>query len=197
MAAPRFLVLSIGNPLPAYNSLHSAGHFALQSFQHLLHPHQSSWTAEQHSGQLCQTSAGHPYMLVQSPTLMNDSGPWVLGAWEQTLRRHALSPAELGLIVVHDELDDAIGYTRLRSWNASHHGHRGLKGIKALLNKQKFPLARCWRISVGIGRPEDRNPEVVAGYVLRDIKTEHKEAIESQAGSRILSILQQLQHDWK
>lgn len=108
-----------------------------------------------------------------------------------------MAPAELGLVVVHDELEDSLGYTRLRSWNTSHRGHNGLKSIKTHLNKQKFPDARCWRISVGIDRPDSRAPDAVAEYVLREIKEEQKGVIESQAGPRILSCLQQLEHDWK
>ncbi|KAH6652408.1 peptidyl-tRNA hydrolase [Truncatella angustata] len=197
MSTPRFLVLSIGNPLAIYNCLHSAGHFALQSFQKLLAPNQPSWTPESHGRQPCLTSTGQPYMLIQSPTLMNASGPWVSDVWHETLEKFSLKPADLGLVVVHDELEDGLGYTRLRSWNTSHKGNNGVKSIKAHLNKQEHADAKWWRISVGIDRPPSREPEVVAEYVLRQISKEQKDVIEEQAGSRILSCLQKLEQGWK
>ncbi|KAK9796514.1 putative Peptidyl-tRNA hydrolase [Seiridium cardinale] len=197
MAGPRFLVVSIGNPLPVYTCLHSAGHFAVQSFQALLAPNQSSWTLANHGGRPCLESKGLPYSLVQSPVLMNASGPWISKVWQEMLQKEALTPPDLGLVVVHDELEDPLGCTRLRSWNSSHRGHNGLKSAKAQLNKQNFPGARWWRISVGIDRPSSREPDAVAEYVLRQVTEQQKKTIEDQAGPRILSCLEQLRQDWK
>lgn len=197
MGPPRFLICSIGNPLPAYYSLHSAGHFALQSFQKLLAPQQPSWTQATRGRLQCLESHSEPYSLMQSPTLMNASGPWISDVWQEFLKREALETPDLGLVVVHDELEDPLGYTRLRSWNTSHRGHNGLKSTKALLNKEKFPGSRLWRISVGIGRPSSREPAVVADYVLRKMADEQRDIIESQAGSRILACVEQLQEDWR
>ncbi|KAF3011686.1 aminoacyl-tRNA hydrolase [Neopestalotiopsis sp. 37M] len=197
MPPPRFLICSIGNPLPAYYSLHSAGHFALQSFQKLLAPSQPSWTQATRGGFECWESHSASYTLMQSPTLMNASGPWIANVWQEMLKRESLETPDLGLVVVHDELESPLGLTRLRSWNTSHKGHNGLKSTKAQLNKENYPGAKWWRISVGIDRPPSRDRDVVAEYVLRKMEDEQREIIEANAAPRILACLEKLQEDWK
>ncbi|ETS77304.1 hypothetical protein PFICI_11178 [Pestalotiopsis fici W106-1] len=197
MAPPRFLICSLGNPLPAYNSLHSAGHFALQSFQRFLAPTQPPWTQAKRGGLECLESHSASYSLMQSPTLMNSSGPWVANVWQEMLKKEGLETRDLGLVVVYDELEDPLGYTRLRSWNTSHRGHNGLKSTKAQLKKEKYPGARWFRISIGIDRPSSRERNVVADYVSRKMTDEQREIIQDNTGPRISACLGKLQEGWK
>jgi len=55
-----------------------------------------------------------------------------------------------------------LGKVKIVSGDKSFRGHNGLKSIsKEMGNGKEFH-----RIHIGIGRPEDRSPEVVAKYVL-------------------------------
>lgn len=51
-----------------------------------------------------------------------------------------------------------------------HRGHNGLKSISQELGGYKDFL----RIGIGIGRPEDRDPNVVARYVLGNFEREEE-----------------------
>jgi peptidyl-tRNA hydrolase, PTH1 family len=81
------------------------------------------------------------------------------------------------LIVVHDELELMPGQLKVKSGSASPKGHNGLKSINGLLKGTEYT-----RIGVGIGRPESREPDVVAGYVLRKMSTQERMKIEACVG---------------
>lgn len=45
------------------------------------------------------------------------------------------------------------------------------------------------KIKVGVGRPQSKNPEIVADWVLKDFSPEHLEKIRSEAFPRIIKHL--------
>ncbi|KAI1455448.1 peptidyl-tRNA hydrolase [Annulohypoxylon moriforme] len=196
MANTRFLVISLGNQAPYYECLHSAGHFALASLQRILGPLQPSFTSERYGGKSCLASTGYEYTLVQSPTQMNVSGPWFSKTWKEMLQRNQLQPAELGLVLVHDDLEEELGRVRIRSWKASHRGHNGIKDVNRVLKMSDFPGARWSRISVGIGRPEARDQMAVSNYVLRKMTRHEKNIIEDEVGPRVFECLRELEEYW-
>ncbi|KAI1080760.1 peptidyl-tRNA hydrolase [Whalleya microplaca] len=197
MFNPRFLIVSLGNPAPYYDSLHSAGHLALTSVQQALGYSQPPFTTQKYGREACLASPGQPYTMVQSPTRMNVCGPWVAKTWRQMLDEHQLRPADLSLVVVHDDLEESLGAVRVRAWKASHRGHNGVKSILSSLKHTDYPGARWSRISVGIDRPESSHPPLVADYVLSKMTGHQKAVIRDQAGPKVLGCLRQMRDSWE
>ncbi|KAI0884115.1 peptidyl-tRNA hydrolase [Annulohypoxylon maeteangense] len=193
---PRFLIVSLGNQAPYYDCLHSAGHFALASLQRLLGPSQPSFTPERYGGQKCLASTDYKYTLVQSPTQMNVSGPWFAKTWREMLQRHQLQPANLSLVLVHDDLEEEPGRVRIRDWKASHRGHNGIKDINRVIKPASFNGARWSRISVGIGRPVHRDQNAVSSYVLRKLNRSERDMMEEEVGPSVLECLHKLEEKW-
>jgi peptidyl-tRNA hydrolase, PTH1 family len=96
--------------------------------------------------------AGLTMRLATLSSFMNRSGNPV-----QAMMAFHKIPAG-NLVVVHDELDLAPGVVRLK-FGGGHAGHNGLRDIAQALGTGDF-----FRIRVGIGRPETRQP--TADYVL-------------------------------
>jgi PTH1 family peptidyl-tRNA hydrolase len=173
MAAPiRLLVCSIGNPGPYLSTLHSAGHTVLDALARSL-SYSSFQKSRAYGNGL--VSAGSNYTLWQSTSLMNVSGVGVAAAWRQFQKEGRGEQAKL--IVVHDELELAVGVVKVKEGSASAKGHNGLKSINGLIKGADYT-----RIGIGIGRPESRDPNVVAGYVLRRMTGQEKAKIESCVG---------------
>jgi peptidyl-tRNA hydrolase, PTH1 family len=56
-----------------------------------------------------------------------------------------------------------------------------LKSVRSCFGSNDFE-----KIKIGIGRPNSKNPDVVAGYVLKDFPDEHLKLIREGAYPRIL-----------
>merc|ERR1712093_416105 len=161
MATPiRLLVCSIGNPGPYLNTLHSAGHTVLSALASSL-SYPSFQKSRIYPNGL--VSIGSDFTLWQSTSLMNVSGPGVASAWRHFQKESR--GEDTRLVVVHDELEIALGQVKVRPGAASAKGHNGLK-----------------RIGVGIGRPESRDKRDVADYVLRKMSMVERGRIEGAAG---------------
>lgn len=197
MFNPRFLVISLGNPAPYTETLHSVGHLVLSSFQKTFSSDQPPFSSERYGKKSVLASAGRKYTLLQSPTLMNVSGPWVSKAWKEMLQDQSLTPADLSLVLVHDDLEEDLGVVKIRQWNRSHRGHNGIKSVNSSLQIRDYPGARWSRIAVGIGRPEGRDKSTVSDYVLRKMSKWEKSVIEDQATPEVLSALVELESKWE
>ncbi|OAA51912.1 mitochondrial peptidyl-tRNA hydrolase [Metarhizium rileyi] len=193
MFNPRFLVVSLGNPLPKYASLHSAGHFALNGLVNALR--QPSFHEMKIGKQTCLVSQGPKYTLVQSPTLMNVSGPFVAKIWQEMIKQHDAS--SMSLVIVHDELERTLGDVRLTAWDRSHRGHNGLKSVKKSLLQTKFPESPFARIAIGIGRPVERDAATVSKYVLDKISLEQRRVLEEAVPFDIAKRLVELEDEWR
>jgi PTH1 family peptidyl-tRNA hydrolase len=173
MAAPiRLLVCSIGNPGPYINTLHSAGHTILSALASTL-SYPSFQKSRSYGNGL--VSAGLQFTLWQSSSQMNISGVGVAAAWRQFVKD--VRGEEAKLVVVHDELELSLGQVKVKSGTASPKGHNGLKSIREVLKGVEYT-----RIGVGIGRPESRDPDVVAGYVLRNMSAAEMAKVEGCVG---------------
>lgn len=193
MFNPRFLVVSLGNPLPKYSSLHSAGHYCLRGLAPALgYP---AFQETKLGKQTCLVSRGPKYTLVQSPTLMNISGPFIARAWAEMLKQH--DPASLSLVIVHDELEKEFGQVRLVPWDRSHKGHNGIKSVKGVLSQNKHPESPFARIAVGIGRPKERDAATVSQYVLAPISPETELDLEGRASLHVKHELHKLEEEWR
>ncbi|CAJ0550984.1 Ff.00g109140.m01.CDS01 [Fusarium sp. VM40] len=193
MFTPRFLVVSLGNPLPKYASLHSAGHFALNGLAKALR--NPSFREVTLGNTKCLASQGPKYTLVQSPTLMNISGRFVNKVWKEMTQQH--DPASLSLVIVHDELEKDLGVVRLTAWDRSHKGHNGIKSVKGCVSDKNFPQSPFVRIAVGIGRPKERDAETVSKYVLDKISDENRTFLEEEAPWKVAKCLEELEAEWR
>jgi PTH1 family peptidyl-tRNA hydrolase len=123
----------------------------------------------------------------QSPSHMNTSGPAVNKAWNAFQKD--LSPEERRdavLVVVHDELELPLGKVKVKT-GGTHRGHNGLRSCHEAIGKDKYT-----RLAIGIDRPESRDPQDVANYVLRKIGRQEKEVLEGKAGWDTVKALQEI-----
>lgn len=104
---------------------------------------------------------------------MNVSGKNLARAW----REFAREKEGARLVVVHDELEAGLGKVSVRGGEASAKGHNGIKSVQGSLGGMKW-----WRVGVGIGRPESREGDVVARYVLRKMNGGEMKAMERACG---------------
>lgn len=182
MTPPRLLIASIGNPAPYLNTLHSAGHLLLGSLASSLGAGPMQKSRAHGNGVLANayvdTSSGDSAQVTlwQSPSLMNVSGVALSAAWTQFVREHG--PEEARLVVLHDELETALGKLRIKPGSNSPKGHNGLKSIKAQMGQVDY-----MRIGIGIGRPLSREPSDVANYVLRKWTGQERDGLLKAAPS--------------
>ncbi|OBT43754.1 hypothetical protein VE00_06292 [Pseudogymnoascus sp. WSF 3629] len=167
----RLLVASIGNPAPYLNTLHSAGHTVLRALTVPLST-PPLVKSRPHANGLLAHSPTHPITLWHSPSMMNISGPAVLTAFRAFQREYP--GAEL--VVLHDELESALGVVSVRG------GERGTKGHNGLRSLAKAVGGGYTRVGVGIGRPVAREGGEVARYVLRKMTGGEREALEGCVG---------------
>ena len=90
------------------------------------------------------------------------------------------------LVVLHDELEAELGAVKVKKQDASARGHNGLKSIQA-----SMPGVKYWRIGIGIGRPESREPNVVAKYVLRRMSYK-EEVVLDRAADEVFLVLRDI-----
>jgi PTH1 family peptidyl-tRNA hydrolase len=172
--ATRLLVCSIGNPGPLLNTLHSAGHTVLASLATRLSYPIFQKSRPYGNGLI---SIGSEFTLWQSTSFMNVSGVGVAAAWRQFVKENKREGEEVALVVLHDELESKMGEVKVKKGAASAKGHNGLKSIN-----EKLKGVEYMRIGVGIGRPESRDPQEVANYVLRKMSQGERVKIEGAVG---------------
>lgn len=199
------LVCSIGNPGATYaHTLHSAGHditsyiASVKRYQPFTkglsglvsRPDNTTYSFNVVHGYRKTNPKGAPeeddWTFWQSTSLMNVSGGGVRKAWLEFSRQVVKEGREPRLVVVHDELEAALGKVSVKEGSASARGHNGLKSCQANLSGVKW-----WRIGVGIGRPESRDPDVVSRYVLRKMSPAEARAME-KASSGVVHALRMI-----
>lgn len=200
------LVCSIGNPGTQYaNTLHSAGHTLLDTIRNrgLYNPFRAGLSGrvatpnttrfkytifgyEKDTSNFKLAAGEDDFTLWQSTKLMNVSGPAVRSAWREFSAQQRSKGMEGRLVVVHDELEATLGKVSVKEGTASPKGHNGLKSVQASMGGTTW-----WRIGVGIGRPESREPAVVSRYVLRKMTYGEEKAIDG-ASVPVLYALRQI-----
>lgn len=200
------LVCSLGNPGLKYaHTLHSAGHTVtahiaqvknFQPFRKELsgmvsRPNNTVYSFGILRGYTREKATGPPadgddWIFWHSTSMMNVSGVNVKKAWREWSRDMQKEGYEPRLVVVHDELESPLGKVTIKDGTASARGHNGLKSCQSSLGNMQW-----WRIGVGIGRPDSREPDVVAKYVLRKMtRTEMGAMID--ASSDVVDALRQI-----
>ncbi|KAK0636027.1 peptidyl-tRNA hydrolase [Bombardia bombarda] len=195
MSLRRLLIISLGNPGQYKNTYHSIGHMALESLQRKFSSEQPAFASSRYGKKSVLASAGPTYTLLQSPTLMNVSGPWVAKAYRDYLADEGLSPEEVGLVIVNDDLELELGVVKVREWKASHKGHNGIKSV--LASVQPAPEMRLARISIGIGRPEERDRSTVSDFVLSKVSSHARSVISEKSSLGLMDALVGLENKWR
>jgi peptidyl-tRNA hydrolase, PTH1 family len=198
---PRFLVVSLGNPAPWTKTLHSAGHLALQAVQQRLHLAcgQPPFSSQKIGKKGTKASAGDKYTLVQCPTYMNESGPWVAKAWKQILAAHIVQEPSrpLGLVIVNDDLKEDLGVIKAQKWERSHRGHNGMKSIKSVMNAEDYKRSKWGRVAVGIGQPAVMDGETQTAFVLRPWSKHEEDVLWENSGPGVLAALDEIEEAWR
>lgn len=134
------VVVGLGNPGPGYEKTrHNVGFWVVER---LAKRWGSQISRRAHRSLVGEAFlGGETVLLVKPQTFMNRSGEAVV-----RLRDFYHLPPS-GFIVVHDDMDLAIGRIRVRE-NGGPGGHWGVESVIAALGARDFP-----RIKVGIGRP--------------------------------------------
>ncbi|KAF2659055.1 peptidyl-tRNA hydrolase [Lophiostoma macrostomum CBS 122681] len=192
------LICSLGNPGSQYaRTLHSAGHFIINIIRErglylpfsagmsgrVSTPDLTSWKLSFPLGIKRESSRSlnegeDDFTLWQSIKLMNVSGPSVKNAWNAFCKQQRAKSADIQprLVVLHDELEAQLGKVSVKQGSGSPRGHNGLKSCQGSLGGQQW-----WRVGVGIGRPDSREPDVVAKYVLRKMTSAEERALDRAA----------------
>ncbi len=191
---PRFLVVSLGNPPPHHQSHHSAGHVVLSTAQQLLGSAQPDFESLRLGKKSTKASIGLKYIFLQSPTQMNDTGPWLAKAYKEILAQESLQPSELGVVIVHDDLEHSLGAVNTLSWKKSHQGHNGVKSIMTGLPRRSTE-APWVRIAIGIGRPFERDVKTVSDYVMSSFSRRQRELLDEKS-EEVLGALEELEEEW-
>jgi PTH1 family peptidyl-tRNA hydrolase len=194
MAVRRILVIGLGNPGAYRNTYHSAGHIVLEALQRTLGRDQPPFSPERIGKTSALASIGSRYSLLQSPTLMNVSGPWVAKAYREQVTERGLAPAEVGVVVVHDDLEEELGVVKIRDWKRSHRGHNGIKSINGALKPD--PAGKWARVSIGIGRPDGRDRAGVSDFVLSKIPRAERNVLEGSGSRGVFEALAELDAKW-
>ncbi|KAK7184341.1 peptidyl-trna hydrolase [Paraphaeosphaeria sporulosa] len=202
------LICSLGNPGPTYaHTLHSAGHTltshiaAVKSYQpftaglsgRVARPDNTTYSFGPLQGFRKTNSkevgpGEDDWTLWQSTSLMNVSGKPLaraFAAFSSELARHGRGPGRL--VVIHDELEAPLGKVSVRDGGSSARGHNGVKSVQGAMPGG----TKWWRIGVGIGRPESREPDAVAGYVLRKMHAGEMRAME-KACAGVVKVLREI-----
>jgi PTH1 family peptidyl-tRNA hydrolase len=157
------LIVGLGNLGPQYNGTkHNMGFDVADELARRWHL--SDWR-ESREAQYVEYRAPEKVYLIKPTTYMNNSGRAV-GAWA-----HFFNIPLEDIAVVQDDMDMAIGQTRIRK-GGSHGGHNGIRSTIAALGSEDF-----LRFKIGIGHP-DHTQEAVIGHVLRPFAAADRKVID-------------------
>lgn len=171
-------ITGIGNPEPQYAmSRHNAGLLMLDLLKQQLQPERKAYVPCNANPKVKRCQIDGLLLLRADGDYINLSGRTVVPLW------HKLG-SNVKHVVVHDELSLPVGKVQLRNPGTSVRGHNGLKDIKTRYGDAFY------RLAIGIGRPDDRDPNVVANYVLSRFPPHELAVIESDSLILALRLLQ-------
>lgn len=174
---PAWLVVGLGNPGRAYeHTRHNAGARAVEVLAARLDAKlgRSKFKALVAEARL----DGVPVKICRPTTYMNESGQAV----GPVARWYKIPPVRL--IVVHDELDLALGRLRVKRGGGTA-GHHGLDSIVEALGTRDF-----YRVRIGVGKP--RNAEQTINWVLERLPRDAAERLaeaEAAAAEAAVSLM--------
>lgn len=165
-------ITGIGNPEPKFaNTRHNAGIVLLDLLKtHLVGPEKNYKPCSKAAAKYLPINKD--LILIRADgDYINVSGKTVLPLWKKLPDQEKIVH-----IVAHDELSLPLGKVQLRKPGTSLRGHNGLKSIYDRLGSGNF-----YRLAIGIGRPVERDPTIVADYVLTKFSPIELEVLVSQS----------------
>jgi PTH1 family peptidyl-tRNA hydrolase len=171
---PLRIIVGLGNPGPEHLlTRHNAGFWFVDALAAKAGARFRSHTKFQ--GEICRTQlSGGEVTLLKPMTYMNRSGLAIRALFDY------LKVQASEVLVVHDELDLAVGEVRFKLGGGAG-GHNGLRDTITHIG-QDF-----WRLRLGIGHPGDKSE--VIDYVLRRAPKE-EEARLLESVSEAIPVLQ-------
>lgn len=174
---PCLLVTSVGNPEPQFKGTrHNVGHSVLSYLvQHdpRVSGHYQFSEADIFATSAQDTKPGIAY--IRSNVFMNTSGHAVVRALKWFRQNYDPALYSPKLLIVHDDLELALGASKLRQMGKAVRGHNGLRSIAASVPD---PYA-C--LQVGIDRPDSKDSAVVAKYVLGKFSRQEQSVLHDQS----------------
>ncbi|SCV03809.1 LANO_0G06392g1_1 [Lachancea nothofagi CBS 11611] len=162
-------ITGIGNPEPQYAfSRHNAGLLMLDLLKDQLSNSPKPYMPCNASKKVKRCQLGELMFLRVDGDYINLSGKTVVPLWNKL-------GSDVRHIVVHDELSLPLGKIQLRKPGTSVRGHNGLKDITKRFGDGFY------RLAVGVGRPNERDSETVARYVLSKFPKEEMAIIATQS----------------
>jgi len=160
---PRYVILGLGNPGPAYaKTRHNAGANLVEKLAGQIGVELKRTRAQARVGEGVLEDA--PVVLAVPTTYVNESGRPAA----RLVRKQGIKPDQL--LVVQDELDLAPGVVRLKAGGGTA-GHNGLRSIEASLRSRDF-----LRLRIGVGKPPSK--EEGADHVLSKLAPRDRELID-------------------
>ena len=118
------------------------------------------------------------FILLKSKKYMNQSA----GALDDFLTYHESLENKIineeNLIIACDYQESKFGNTILR-YGGSHKGHNGIKSIYALAEKSEWDTEKIPKQLIGISRPKEREPSIVANWVLSEFTPEELQTLKN------------------
>lgn len=179
--ADRWLVVGLGNPVPAYaGTRHNVGRDVVELLSGRLGAPLGSHRTGARVADTFDRPGGTPISLVVPSGYMNTLGNGV----QRVLSFYSV-PSER-MLVVHDDLDLPLGTLKLKLGGGSG-GHNGLRDVTNKVGGPQYP-----RVRIGIGRPPGRQDP--ADYVLRPFAKKDREIVDvtvHEAADAILLVVEQ------
>lgn len=189
---PFLMITSIGNPENQYqNTRHSVGHSILHEYAR-----RNGFNVKKSISrfEFLSNENKDNIILYETQGYMNLSGKNLVQPWSKILELKLKENFNPVLIVLHDELDLELGKVKVRKQNSSHRGHNGLKDIQKYIGKGYSA------VQIGIGRnyqkegERNRNPNIVADYVLSKFKPEEKDIIDEISVEKVSDIIEEMEN---
>lgn len=185
---PCLLVTSIGNPENQYRGTrHNVGHSLLSYLcdqDKTVCGHDKFSEADIFPTAGIDGVAGLAY--VRSNVYMNTSGQATTRALRWFRQNYDTSLYSPNLLIIHDDLDLAIGEVKLRQLGKAIRGHNGLRSIVATVPNE----FHCLR--VGIDRPDSKQSNIVAKYVLSKFTRPEQEILLTTVFPTALDLMTRL-----
>ncbi|CEP64545.1 aminoacyl-tRNA hydrolase LALA0_S12e01354g [Lachancea lanzarotensis] len=174
-------ITGIGNPEPQYAlSRHNAGLLMLDLLKEQLSRSSSKpYLPCNSNGKVKRCQLDDIMLLRADGDYINLSGKTVTPLWKKL-------GSGIQHVVVHDELSLAMGKVQLRKPDSSVRGHNGLKDLT------KHFGGNFYRLAVGIGRPLQRDPDIVAKYVLSKFTNQELRTIQTESLFKAMEHLQKV-----
>lgn len=162
-------ITGIGNPEPQYaHTRHNVGLLMLDLLRSGLGGSEKRFVPCNTSPKVKRCQLNDIMLLRADGDFINLSGRTVVPLWNKL-------SSGVQHLVIHDELSLPLGKVQLRKPGRSLRGHNGLKDIS------KYRGDHFFRLAVGIGRPDERDPEIVARYVLSKFRPQELEILQNQS----------------